>query len=91
MIKGSPRGTPLMTCLYDPRPLESPDYWLTGEASSYDEFCELVADELARAYDVTVTPQDLKGNYYIKREYYFGESIESTAELFYEFEIIWED
>jgi hypothetical protein len=80
-----------MTLLYDPRPLESPDYWVTPEASSYSDFCELVADELARKHGWNTTANDLKGNYYIKREYYFGESVEATAELFYEFEIIWED
>jgi len=80
-----------MTCLYDPRPLESPDYWVTPEASSYAEFCELVADALAREYNWNATIEDLKGNYYIEREYYFGASVNETAELFYQFEIIWED
>lgn len=80
-----------MTCLYDPRPLESPDYWLTSEAESYPEFCELVADELDRKHGWNTTGANLLDNYYIRREYELGESVEATAELFYEYEIIWED
>lgn len=80
-----------MTALHDPRPLESPDYWVTPETSSYTEFCELVAEALQRDHDWNTTGEDLKGNYYIEREYYFGASVKETAELFYEFEVIWED
>lgn len=80
-----------MTCLHDPRPLEAPEYWAPADAAYYPDFCEMVADELASKHDWNVTAADLKDNYYIQREYYFGESAEATAELFYEFEVIWED
>lgn len=80
-----------MTLVYDPRPIEPPDYWAGGDYPCYLDFCELVADELFREYDHEVSADQLKNNYYIKREYYLGESAEATAQLFYEFEVIWED
>lgn len=80
-----------MTCLIDPRPLESPDYWASPYYSSFADFCECVADALDRNHGWNVTAEELKKNYYAKREYEFGETAEATAELIYEFEVIWED
>lgn len=80
-----------MTCLVDPRPLESPSYWEPEFYSCFADFCEQVADALDRNHGWNTTAEDLKGNYYAKREYEFGETAEATAALIYEFEVIWED
>lgn len=90
-IKGVNTGPPLMTCLIDPRPLESPDYWVIDAYPCYMDFCEDVADYLQRNHGWNTTGSQLADNYYVKREYELGESAEATAELFYEFEVIWED
>lgn len=80
-----------MTILIDPRPLEDPSYWEADLYSCFADFCEYVADALQQNHGWNTTADDLKDNYYAKREYEFGESAEATAEMIYEFEITWED
>ena len=80
-----------MTTLLDPRPLESPTYWESEPYSCFADFCEQVADALQRNHGWNTTDENIKTNYYARREYDLGESAEATAEMIYEYEITWED
>ena len=80
-----------MTICYSTPPLESPTYWESENASCLADFREMVAEILDRRHGWNGNADELIGNYYLEREYYFGASAEETAEIIWEFEINWED
>lgn len=80
-----------MTCLYDPRPIDSPCYWSTEEYASLADCRELVAEQLDRQHGWNGSADDLIGNYYLAREYQLGASVQEIAEMIWEFDITWED
>ncbi|MFZ9327382.1 MAG: hypothetical protein ACO24H_08015 [Polynucleobacter sp.] len=80
-----------MTISYSTPPLEHPCYWESENASCIADFRDAVADQLARNHGWNGNADDLEGNYYLEREYYFGASAEETAEIIWEFDITWED
>ena len=78
-----------MTCLYDPRPLESPDYWeLVWD--SFAQFCDYVADGIKEQYGVTVEPMDVENNFYAKREYQYGD-LDEAIRCIAEYDLFWSE
>ena len=78
-----------MTCLHDPRSLESPDYWeLVWD--SFAQFCDYVADGLKEKYGVCIDPVAVEKNFYVQREYHYGD-LDNAIRCFAEYELFWNE
>lgn len=78
-----------MTCLHDPRPLESPDYWeLVWD--SFAQFCEYVADSIKDQYGFDLAPEDVEKNFYATREYQYGDADEAIR-CIVEYDLFWDE